>query len=79
MPAVYCTFVFAYAKSQFSHNVAHFTQVIADLEMKHRQEMSDLIAKLEKEKEDSLQLKSSLTSLAGDKQVNMSFICLTHI
>ena len=45
-------------------------QVIADLEEKHKQEMCDLIAKLEKEKEDSVQLRSSLTSLTGEKQVS---------
>ena len=57
-------------------NVYHFEQVIADLEEKHRQEMSDLIARLEREKEDSLQLRSSLTSLAGDKQVHGHIIII---
>lgn len=57
-----------------------FEQVIADLEDKHRQEMDDLIARLEKEKEDSLQLRSSLTSLAGDKQVHeyIRFTCYSR-
>ena len=50
-----------------------FEQAIADLEERHRQEMSDLIAKLEKEKEDSLQLRSSLTSLTGEKQVSVHY------
>ena len=50
-----------------------FEQAIAELEERHRQEMSDLIAKLEKEKEDSLQLRSSLTSLTGEKQVSVHY------
>ncbi|WAR23784.1 RBCC1-like protein [Mya arenaria] len=51
---------------------AEFDQRICDLEACHNAEISELISKLEKEKEDAQQLKSSLTSMTGDKQVEES-------
>jgi hypothetical protein len=42
------------------------------MEEDHNAEISKLIALIEKEKEDAQQLKSSLTSMTGDKQVNIT-------
>ena len=40
-----CTFVFAYAKSRFSHDLAHFTEEIGDVEIQDEQPSSHRLAK----------------------------------
>ena len=44
-------------------------QRLSELQEEHNMAVSRLITALEREKEDSSQLKSSLTSMTGDKQV----------
>lgn len=51
---------------------SEFDQRLARLEEEHNAEINRLIARIEKEKEDALQLKSSLTSMAGDKQTKFN-------
>lgn len=46
------------------------------MEEEHREEISTLIAQIEKEKEDAQQLKTSLTSMTGDKQVYSIYILI---
>ncbi|KAL4236922.1 reticulophagy [Mactra antiquata] len=52
--------------------VAEHEEKISLLEKKHDEEISQLIAQIEKEKEDAQQLKSSLTSLTGNQQTKFN-------
>ncbi|XP_060577554.1 RB1-inducible coiled-coil protein 1-like isoform X3 [Ruditapes philippinarum] len=51
---------------------AEYDQKLAKMEEDHNAEISKLIALIEKEKEDAQQLKSSLTSMTGDKQTKFN-------
>ncbi|XP_060602377.1 RB1-inducible coiled-coil protein 1-like [Ruditapes philippinarum] len=51
---------------------AEHDQKLAKIEEDHNAEISKLIALIEKEKEDAQQLKSSLTSMTGDKQTKFN-------
>ncbi|XP_053393728.1 RB1-inducible coiled-coil protein 1-like isoform X2 [Mercenaria mercenaria] len=51
---------------------SEFDTKVAQLEEQHNTEVNRLVSLIEKEKEDALQLKSSLTTMTGDKQTKFN-------